>query len=193
MRFQWILLAIKLFFQSFIYQHSYCYYLYLSFLLLFSPFHFQTLLDRFLPIFHHYHSFFNIHWLWSFVLIFFCFFFTHFIWSIFSLSFSVYFIYFSACYKHRECSSFLSRVKVFFVYLIHYLFRYLYFAFLCNFLLVSLLNRMINKFFCKLLIKSWEDIPEIFPWWDIAFIIIKEVIRKAINISLYFWNTSYLL
>ena len=102
-------------------------------------------------------------------------------------SLSIYFVYFSACYKHWECSSFLTRVKMFLIDLIHYLFRYLYFALLSYFLLVSLLNRMINKLFSKLLIKSREYIPKVFPWWNIAFIIIREVICKVFNISFYFW------
>ena len=66
-------------------------------------------------------------------------------------------------------------------------FRYFYFALLGYFLLASLFNRMINKLFSKFLIKSREYILQVFPWWNIAFIIIREEFCKIINISLYFW------
>ena len=66
------------------YQHSYCYYLYISFLLLFSPFHFQTLLDRSYPNFLLYYSYVHnsLALIFSFDIILFL---TYFIWSIFFL------------------------------------------------------------------------------------------------------------
>ena len=120
-------------------------------------------------------------------MIFFYFLFTNLLWSIFFLSFHVYFIYFFACYKYRKCSSFLSWVKMFLPDLIHYFFRYFYYTLLSYLLLFSLINRMINKLLSKALIKSREYIPQVFSWWNIAFIIINEITWKVINISLSFW------
>ena len=107
-------------------------------------------------------------------------------------SLSIDFVYFSTCYKHWESFSILSRVKMFLIDLIHYLFRYFYFSLMNYFLLVSLPNRMINKVFSKLLIKSREYIPKVFPWCNLTFIIIREVICKIINIT-FTLDISYLL
>ena len=101
-------------------------------------------------------------------------------------SLSIDFLYFFGYYKHWEWSSFLPRIKMYRIDLIHYLFRYFYFALLGYFLLVSLFNRMIKNLISKLFIKSREYIPKVFPWWNIAFIIIREVMCKIINIFFYF-------
>ena len=83
------IITTKLFIQLFIYLSTFILLLnlYLSFLLPFSPFHFQTLLNCSYPNFLLYYSYFHNLLVLIFSLYIFCFFLTHFIWSIFSLSF----------------------------------------------------------------------------------------------------------
>ena len=77
-----------------------------------------------------------------------------------------------------KCSSFLPLIKIFLVDFIYYLFIYLYFTFFSYFFLADLFNKMIKKFFNKLLIKSIEVISVEFPWWNIAFIVIRKNLKR---------------